>query len=107
MDFLAVIFNQKSNLPDNFTFRISLTGNEFRNTLLEAFRTVALFGDAYNFREVHFDKVASNWDKVSASIFFCFISGLFLMINTENSCELRTANNQTTGYKLRATSYKL
>jgi len=49
MDFLAVIFNQKSNLPDNFTFRISLTGNEFRNALLEAFRTVALFGDAYNF----------------------------------------------------------
>lgn len=49
MDFLAVIFNQKSNLPDNFTFRISLIGNEFRNALLEAFRTVALFGDAYNF----------------------------------------------------------
>ena len=48
MDFLAVIFNQKSNLPDNFTFRISLIGNEFRNALFEAFRTVALFGDAYN-----------------------------------------------------------
>ena len=65
MDFLAVIFNQKSNLPDNFTFRISLIGNEFRNALFEAFRTVALFGDAYIYLTVKLPSSNERGNKLS------------------------------------------
>ena len=80
MYFLPVKFNQESNLLTGLAVHFRMSGNVLRQVGLEGFRIVALNGDADQFRE--FVPIScSSCERVSASIFFCFISGCFFEVN--------------------------